>query len=216
MAAPPQPPGWVHLHSGAPSGPGWVRVPDDTPRAGEPPHGDPRPDWDPCHAAFKSKRVDPSAEPLRSDPTAPYGRRGPGGVRYTRWQYAKRFHIKGPGGIAWPPNQGAVIGTKLDYSDAYQYVHDFGDWMDRFGPPSGKYLALMENGISAFYEARAIHYESIYGKLQRYTLIPGNLPGGVEDSCHGHRARIGSARRLGGADLLRRKRQATECYDTDR
>lgn len=178
MTTPPHPHGWDHFHSAASSGPGWVRAPDDPPLAGAPPHGDPRRDWDPCRAAFKPKKVDPSAQPLRRDPTAPYGRVGPGGDRYTRWQYAKRFHIKGPVGKAWPPNEGAVLGTKLDYTDAVQFVYDFGDRIDRFGFPSGKYFALMENGSSASYEARAIHYESIYKPLERYTLVPGNLPSG--------------------------------------
>jgi hypothetical protein len=104
-------------------------------------------------------------------------------VAYSEQDYAERFHklgTKGEHAVAWPPNQGAVPGTKVDYTDAIQFVHEFGDMMDRFGPPSGEFMALMYMGpkgkrIPAFYEARAIHYESLYGKPLTYTLVPGKL-----------------------------------------
>jgi hypothetical protein len=182
VAAPPHPPGWLHLHSGAPSGPGWVRAKDDSPRAGEPAHGAERKDWDSGHAPFDSKKVDPVADALRCDRTAPYGRDAHG-VAYSEQEYAKRFHKLGPNGehaVAWPPNQGAVPDTKVDYTDAIQFAHEFGDKMDRFGPPKGAFMALMYMGpkgkrIPAFYESRAIHYESLYGKPLTYTLVPGKL-----------------------------------------
>lgn len=182
MAAPLPPPGWRHLNSGAPSGPGWVRAKDDPPRVGEPPHGAERKDWDSSHAPFDSKRVDPIADALRRDRTAPYGR-DPHWVAYSEQEYAKRFHKLGPKGehqVAWPPNQGAVPDTKVDYSDAVQFAGEFGDRMDRFGPPKGAFIALIYQEpegkqIPAFYESRAIHYESLYGKPSTYTLVPGNL-----------------------------------------
>jgi hypothetical protein len=96
-------------------------------------------------------------------------------VPYTELEYAERFHKSTPGDpIAWPPNEGAVTGTKLDYGDAYQFVLEFGDTMDRLGEPTGKFMALVVNR-PAFYEPRAIHYGSLYEKLHTYALIPGSL-----------------------------------------
>jgi len=185
VAAPSHPPGWVHLHSGAPSGPGWVRAADDPPISGQPPHGAPRLDWDPGHAPFDASRLHPSAKALWQNPGAPYGH-GPHGAPYTEQEYAERFHKLGPNGehwVAWPPNQGALPDTKVDYSDAKQYVNEFGARIDRSGKPSGNFMAYLsrtENGTSApySYEARAIHYDSLYENTPTYTLIPGKLPPG--------------------------------------
>jgi hypothetical protein len=103
-------------------------------------------------------------------------------VAYTEHEYAERFHKLDPADpIAWPPNDGAVPGTILDYSDAHQFVTDFGDtvnrlvMVDRLGLPTGKFMGLMENGIAVSYEARALHYQSLYEKLHTYTVIPGTL-----------------------------------------
>lgn len=185
MAAPMPPPGYVHLHSGAPLGPGWVRGPDTAPPLGEPPHGAPRTDWDPGRAPFDPHRLHPSIKALWQTQSAPYGN-WPHGTPYTDQEYAERFHKLGPMGehwIAWPPNQGAVSGTKVDYYDATQYVAEFGDRMDRFGAPGGKFMAYLgkaKGGTSApyHYEQRAIHYESLYENKPTYTLVPGNFPAG--------------------------------------
>jgi hypothetical protein len=183
VAAPLHPPGWVHLHSGAPSGPGWTRAPDKPPPPGEPPHGAPLPNPDSGRAPFDPSRVHPRTKALWRNPGAPYGH-GPHGAPYTEQEYAQRFHKLGPKGehwIAWPPNEGAVPGTKVDYSDAQQYVADFGDRMDRIGQPGGNFMAYLgrtENGTSApyLYEARAIHYDKLYENTLTYTLI--KLPPG--------------------------------------
>lgn len=116
-----------------------------------------------------------TAKTLQPDLDAPYGR-GPGGVPYTQEQYAERFHRSGIDPIAWPPNDGAVAGTKLDYDDATKFVRDFGNKVDRLGDPKGVFFGLMEKGIHAAYEARALHYGSLYKKLHTYTLMPEKLP----------------------------------------
>jgi hypothetical protein len=160
--------------------PGWKRASDCTADPGAIPHGDPRPGWDPNHAAFDPERVDPGAETIWRDAGAPYGR-GPGGVPYTKQQYTERFHTfdrHGMPDMAWPPNQGAVAGTKWDYTDVYQFVLKFGDRVDRLGHPKGTFFAVMENGLSASYESRALPYDSLYQELHTYTLIPGKLPKG--------------------------------------
>jgi Tuberculosis necrotizing toxin len=162
-----------------------VRAKNDPPNPGQPPHGAPLPNPDPGHAPFDTSRLHPNAKALWTTQGAPYGH-GPSGAPYTEQEYAARFHKLGPNGehwVAWPPNQGALPDTKVDYSDAQQYVHEFGDRIDRFGKPSGfcmAYLGKTEGGTSApyFYEPRAIHYDSLYENTPTYTLIPGKLPPG--------------------------------------
>jgi len=161
--------GRVHLHSGAASGPGWKRVLDDPIDPAATPHGDIRPDPDPNYSAFNPKCVDSNTEKeLKPDLSAPYGHR-PDGTRYTEKEYAVRFLIVGGDGIAWPPNEGAVAGRKLDYADAGKFVGDFGTGVDRLGEPKGVFFGLMENGHPS-YEERALHYRSLYQKLHTYPL----------------------------------------------
>lgn len=160
--------------------PGWKPASDCPADPNATPHGDPRLGSDPNQAPFAPEDVDPSAEAIWHDRGAPYGR-GPGGVPYTKQEYAERFHTFDGDGLpdkAWPPNQGAVARTKRDYTDADQFVLEFGDRVDRLGEPKGTFFGLMENGVSASYEARALPYDSLYKKLRTYTLIPGNLPKG--------------------------------------
>jgi hypothetical protein len=168
-------PGRKRLHSKLWRGWGWKRAKDDMPTSGVPPHGALRPDWDPIPRTFDPGRVDPTVEPLRCDPSAEYGRK-PDGVPYTETEYAQRFHILGPDRVAWPPNQGAVRGTKLDYSCAHKFLRDFGDTIDRLGERNGGYFGLVEDKAPATYEARAIHYGSLYHPLRAYTVKPDKFP----------------------------------------
>ena len=164
------------------------------------PHGDPRPNWDRHHAAFDPKCVDPVAATLWHDRGAPYGRDDPGGAPYTKQEYDERFHKSDPADpIAWPPNEGAVAGRKLDYFDAVQFVTEFGDRVDRLGEPGGKFMGLIEDSTPPTYEARALHYGSLYyEELHTYTviprtLIPEGLPKGWKKSSYGDCARIRSS-----------------------
>ena len=136
-----------------------------------PPHGDPRPDCDLTPRTFDPGRVSRTAAPLRCDPTAEYGR-WPSGACYAEIEYAERFHILGPDRVAWPPNEGAVRGTKLVYCKAERFVAEFGNRIDRIGLTRGFFFGLMEDGNSASYEARAIYYESLYKALRTYRLKP--------------------------------------------
>jgi hypothetical protein len=159
-----------------PWGWGWKRA-EDLPD--NPLYGRPLGVWDSSRAAFIPGDVDPSAEVLRQDPGAPYGRPKPDEVPYDYYQYARRFHkfkADGTPGINWPPNEGAVRGTKLDYSCAQKFIRDFGDKMDRLGARNGSYFGLVEDKAPASYEARAIHYESLYDPPHTYTLKPDKFP----------------------------------------
>ena len=171
-------PGRKRLHSKLWRGWGWKREKD---WADNPAYGQPLEVWDSSRAAFIHGSVDPSAEVLWQDPGAPYGRPKPGEAPYDYDRYARRFHLfnaKGEPDVNWPPNQGAVRGTKLDYSCARKFIRDFGDRIDRLGWEAGAYMGLMEDRASVCYEARALHYESLYRKLCTYTLQPEKFPKG--------------------------------------
>jgi hypothetical protein len=178
--------GRTHLHSGAPAGDGWKRAPD---LADDPGYGQPLPVCNPkCPPPLDPRLLCPSADALRKDRVADYGRSTPGGTPYSYDEYAERYHrlsTDGTPDINWPPNEGAVRGKKLDYYDASKFIGDhlgdnFGDRMDRLGPPDGRFMGLMEDGTAASYEDRALHYGSLYAELHAYTLIPDKLPNGYK------------------------------------
>lgn len=168
-------PGRKHLHSKIPWGWGWTRglnLSDD------PKYGAPLPAWDeeypaPLNPARVNKRVDAlRADP---DPNAWYGRSEGDDEPYNHKQFAQRYHRPHSGGkpdINWPPNEGAVPDTRLFYCDAERFVEEFGDRIDRIGFTGGRFFGLMEDGESASYEARAIHYVSLTSTLRTYRLIP--------------------------------------------
>jgi hypothetical protein len=178
-------PGRIHLHSKAKAGVGWTRAPD---LADDPSYGKPLPVWDSkCPPPLDEDRVHPSVDPYWEDRDAWYGRPEPGEKPYTYEQYAQRYHRPGIGGkpdVNWPPNEGAVRDTRLHYGNAEQFVEEFGSRIDRIGFTSGEFFGLMEdpspapykgrtvNYKSVDYEARAIHYESLYKRLRTYTLNP--------------------------------------------
>jgi hypothetical protein len=178
-------PGRKHLHSKAKAGVGWTRAPD---LADDPSYGKLLPHWDStCPPLLNQKGVHWSVKGIWKDQAAWYGRPNPGGKPYTYAQYAERYHRPSTGGtpdINWPPNEGAVRDTRLLYSDAQQFVTEFGYRIDRIGFTSGEFFGLMEdpsedtyqgrtiNYESVSYEARALHYKSLYRRLRSYTLNP--------------------------------------------
>ncbi len=112
------------------------------------------------------------------DPKAPFGRDAEGHP-YSREQYEERFNPVGPNGAHWynfPGNYGAVPGTRVAYTNLDQFLMDFGHQLDRIGDNNGKYLAVMENGRPASWEARAIHVDSLSDPYHAYTLA--QLPEG--------------------------------------
>ncbi|GAA1654767.1 hypothetical protein MMUR_51010 [Mycolicibacterium murale] len=164
------------VHSEAPSGDGWHRVDDkpDDPTYGEPlpEHwaGDPYPDLD---------SIDPKVRDLISDPEAPFGRDANGNP-FTQQEYEQRYNQVTDDGKHYnnyPPNDGAVRGSRVVYDSVDAFVRDYGASVDRLGSPYGKYLAVMEDGVSGSFESRGLPIESLSEKFHSYQLT-GNLPAG--------------------------------------
>ncbi|MBV8455138.1 MAG: TNT domain-containing protein [Acetobacteraceae bacterium] len=164
------------MHSHDPSGDGWHRLPDEPI---DPHYGEPRSDyWDFPNDWADANHIHPSVAKLIKDPEAPFGR-DPQGHAYTEQQYAERFNKLGPAGEHWmnfPGNGGAVPGTKVAFTNADQFAKFYGTRVDRVGMESGKYLAVMEDGVPASWEARALHVNSLGEPYNSYTLK--TLPSG--------------------------------------
>lgn len=164
------------VHSHEASGDGWHRLPDG---AIDPHYGEPLPEhWDFVDNPADPTKTNPSVAQLIKDPEAPFGR-DPEGVAYTEQQYAERFNKVGEKGEQWgnfPPNNGAVPGTRVAYIDANQYMRDYGSQLDRIGNDNGKYLAVMEDGAPASWEQRALHLPSLRDPYHAYMF--GQLPEG--------------------------------------
>jgi archaellum component FlaC len=164
------------VHSHEPSGNGWHRLPDGPigPHYGEPLSEH----WDFSDHPADPSHIQPSVAKLIEDPEAPFGR-DPLGHAYTEQQYAERFNKLGPAGEHWmsfPENGGAVPGTRVAFTDADQFAKFYGRQVDRIGMESGKYLAVMEDGIPASWEARALHVNNLSDPYNSYVLK--TLPSG--------------------------------------
>ncbi len=161
-------------HSGAASGYGWVHAPDlpITPKDlhyGETlsGHGD---STYPIKDAMNSKTFD-----LVSDPTAPYGR-FPDGTPLSKLEYDERY-VFPDNQDNFPPNDGAVRGTRVSYDDLGALQRDYGLTVDRIGSDRGEYLGLRVDGVAAPFEERSLPISSLGKPLTDYE-IGGALPHG--------------------------------------
>ncbi|TXH25083.1 MAG: DUF4237 domain-containing protein [Mycobacterium sp.] len=157
------------VHSGEQSGDGWNRLPDGPldPHYGEPLEHH----WPFDHDPVDPGHVNPKVQDLIRDSDAPFGR-DPNGHAFSAQEYAERFNLEGPNGQHWnnfPPNDGAVPGTKVAFDDLDQYIKHYGDALDRVGE-NGKYLGVMEGGNPAPWEERALHVDSLGSPYNSYTL----------------------------------------------
>ncbi|WP_235616846.1 TNT domain-containing protein [Mycobacterium montefiorense] len=164
------------VHSHEPSGDGWHRLPDQPtdPHFGEPLSAH----WDFAGKPADPNTILPSIAKLIRDPGAPFGR-DPLGHAYSEQQYAERFNNLSPYGDEWmnfPGNDGAVPGTKVAFTNADQFAKFYGRLLDRVGSDSGKYLAVMEDGMPASWEERSLHVNSLADSYHSFVLE--NLPEG--------------------------------------
>jgi len=164
------------VHSHEPSGNGWNRLPD---KPIDPHYGEPLSEhWDFGNNPADPSKIKPSVAKLIKNPDAPFGR-DPQGHAYTEQQYAERFNKLSPAADEWmnfPGNDGAVPGTKVAFSDGDQFTQIYGEQLDRIGFEDGKYLAVIEHGIPASWETRALHVSDISDPYHTYVF--DHLPSG--------------------------------------
>jgi hypothetical protein len=136
------------------SGHGWERV-DDSSRVESTPYPGPRPhpgllggDFAPeVDAHGHAVHVGDAATMLDADGTAPYGHR-PDGTRYedgAAWSRDNVDHVHGQtyGTMHWAPNDGAVFGSRVRFTDLTVFDDVAGNlFIDRLGDTGGSYLGL--------------------------------------------------------------------------
>ncbi|MGZ0067978.1 glycohydrolase toxin TNT-related protein [Microbacterium arborescens] len=164
------------VHNGLDGVPGeWRRVADDpiTPKDlhyGEPmaQHG---------HATMPEKpAAGRSGFDIVGDTGAPYGRH-PDGTPLSAAEYDARYTTAPYNWDNYPPNAGAVRGTRVEYSSIQAFIRDYGLQLDRVGKPNGPYLGLMPDGVPATFEDRSLPISSLGKPLSNYQLS-GSLPDG--------------------------------------
>lgn len=158
------------VHSGEQSGDGWHRLPDGPldPHYGEPLEHH----WPFDHDPVDPAHVTPKVHDLIRDPDAPFGR-DPNGHPYSAEEYAERFNKEGPDGQHWanfPGNDGAELGTKVEFNDLDQYQKHYGSLLDRIGDEGGKYLGVVGEDGPALWEERSMHVNSLSDPYNGYTL----------------------------------------------
>jgi hypothetical protein len=150
------------------SGPGWERRldgPDD------PDYGRPRQDAGSTLPAWAEPpaQASPEVRALGGDADHPWGNDPATGAPLTKDEWVVRY-IDGNGDLRWPPNDGAVAGTKVEFTDPSAYVGTFGDELDRVGAPTGTYLGVPP-GTS--WPERALPPDTLGKDVPRYTFDPG-------------------------------------------
>lgn len=142
------------LDGNAAAGDGWYRV-SDADRVESVPYPGPRPDPGLLDGRFAPEvdvnghavELGDAARLLDADPTAPYGHR-PDGSRYTDgadWSRdnVDRVHGSTYGTMHWAPNDGAVFGTRVRFTDLDSFNRVAGNLhIDRLGRTSGSYMGL--------------------------------------------------------------------------
>lgn len=162
------------MHNGDPGVPGeWERVADDPITPKDVHYGEPM-----SQHGHTTIPADPgtgrSGFDYVQDPAAPYGRH-PDGAPLTAAEYDARYVTAAHNWDNYPPNAGAVRGTRIAYSDVDAFVRDYGAYLDRVGEPTGKYLGLRPDGVPANFESRGLPISSLKEQIHTYELT-GFLP----------------------------------------
>ncbi|MGH1522555.1 glycohydrolase toxin TNT-related protein [Leifsonia sp. L25] len=188
--------------------PGWTPHPNNPPARGDALYGRPVAD----HGAHRTyppvTDINRGTFELVSDPGAPWGRSRPGGVPYSKAEYDGRFTdaqtdpVTGHHWDRYPPNDGAVPGTRRDYHDLAAYVRDHGIAVDRIGEPTGEYLGVMRNGKPASFEQRSLPVNSLEQPYYTYRVADEWPPGTEGWSIEYSEIDRGFGRRGGGSQLF--------------
>jgi hypothetical protein len=159
------------LHSGSPLGPGWKRQPDIEP---DDLYGQSRPDF----GALNTKNqvpstIDPDIRRLGGDLSNPWGIDPDTGLAFTEAEWLRRF-TTGSGDVRWPPNRGAVPGTRVEFYDADRFLQTYGDQFDRVGNDRGSFLGVPPG---ATFGERSLPPSTLKDPLSHYTF--DTLPPGM-------------------------------------
>ncbi|WP_456789717.1 TNT domain-containing protein [Cellulomonas sp. P5_C5] len=160
------------LRNGAPSGPGWSRRPDVEPDLL---YGQPRLDFGPLNSRSQvPTAIDPDIQRLGGDLSDPWGTDPVIGRPFSQPEWEQRF-VEGSGWPRWPPNRGAVPGSRIEFTDPDRFIETYGDQFDRVGPDSGDFLGVPPG---ATFGERALPPGHMKLPVHDYSFS-GHLPPGV-------------------------------------
>ncbi|WP_309133731.1 glycohydrolase toxin TNT-related protein [Cellulomonas sp.] len=151
---------------------GATAVPDRNP---DPHYGEPRTDagtsFHPDNAPATHTSSDVAK--LGGDAAHPWGTNPDTGRPFTEKEFLERF-TRADGTIRWPPNDGAVPGSKHEFTSTSDFRNAYGDGLDRVGLPDGSYLGFPPG---APWGDRALFPSSLDDPVDAYRLA-GDLPDG--------------------------------------
>ncbi|MET0590301.1 MAG: glycohydrolase toxin TNT-related protein [Naasia sp.] len=152
---------------------GWTAGPEHRGDPVDPAYGQPRPD----HGTLDDRFAPPSVLPdeiqhLVRDPEAPYGR-AEDGTPYSREQWQERY-IGPDNRPIYPGNDGAVVGSRAEFTDASAFRAEYGGLFDRMGGDGGGYLAFPDTP----FEQRALPGSNLNAPYSTFRLAD-ELPDGV-------------------------------------
>ena len=163
------------VHSHESSGEGWHRI-DDKP--GDPNYGQPLDHYWESGDYPTPNDVNRQTLALVENPLEPYGH-DESGNPLTREQYDERYNLIGPEGEQWqnyPPNDGAVPGSRVVYDSGEAFLRDYGADLDRIGGTDGRYLGVVPDGVAPSFEARGLPVSSLELEYNAFTFA--ELPEG--------------------------------------
>lgn len=163
--------GYKHspVHSHEQSGDGWHRIEDkpDNPDYGQPLEKY----WETGEYPTPTPSTQSTFDLIeRHD--EPYGHDLDGNP-LSKADYDARYNLVGPEGQHWenyPPNDGAVPGSRVVYESGDAFLRDYGQHLDRIGRESGTYLGVMPDGVAPSFEARGLPISSLNQEYDRYVL----------------------------------------------
>ena len=163
------------VHSHEPEGDGWHRIDDkpDDPHYGEPLERHWTADDYPTQTEINARTFD-----LVEHPDEPFGH-DVDGTPFAKDEYEERYNKLGPDGERWqayPPNDGAVPGSRIIYDSGDAYLRDYGPYLDRIGDDNGAYLGVMPDGVPPSFEERGLPVASLNEPYNDFRLT--NLPEG--------------------------------------
>lgn len=120
------------------------------------------------------QQANPQVAALGGDAAHPWGTNPANGQPFTQDEFFERY-VKSDGGIRWPPNDGAVAGSKHQFTSVSDYQAAYGSDLDRIGYPGGEYLGFPPGTP---YPDRALFPSSLGKPLYEYHLTGNELPAG--------------------------------------
>ncbi len=141
----------------------------------DPEYGLPRQDAAGELAAWAGPPAEASADvaALGGDAAHPWGTDPLTGEPLTERGWAVRY-TTADGGPRWPPNGGAVAGTRVAYDDLDAFVGAYGADLDRIGGEGGQYLGVP---VGVAWRRRSLAPYSLGLAVHRYE-VTGALPEG--------------------------------------